>query len=66
MFPADRLPVPVFVYYTARGKRVRKWFENGLDLRVRRFYAAKEKQGRNPKLVRADGEPSLSPTEDSQ
>ena len=65
MFPADRLPVPVFVYYTSRGKRVRKYFENGMSHRCRCFYVAKEKQGRKPKLVRADGEPTLFP-EDGQ
>ncbi len=61
MFPANRLPVPVYVYYTSRGKRVRKYFDNGLDLKVRRFYTAKMKQGKNPKLVRADDEPTLFP-----
>ena len=63
MFPADRLPVPVYVVYTSRGKRVRKWFSNGLGRDARRFYAAKLKQNRDPKIVRADGQPSLFPTE---
>jgi hypothetical protein len=50
MFPA-RTPVPaVIVEYDSRGKRVRKLFADPYE--ARRFYVAKDKAGRRPKVVR--------------
>lgn len=54
MFPANRLPIPVYVVYDCRGRRARKWFENGLGREARAFYAAKLKAGKNPKVVKAE------------
>ncbi|MBN9521939.1 hypothetical protein J0H58_26055 [bacterium] len=54
MFPADRLPIPVFVAYDYRGGRARKLFDDGLGQEARAFYAAKMKAGKNPKVLKAD------------
>ena len=44
-------PQPVAIEYDARGKRVRKLFTD--HYQARRFYAAKDKAGRNPKVKKA-------------
>ena len=51
MFPADCLPVPVYVYYDCRGHR---WFADGLKRLARSFFAAKLKPVKYPRVVRAD------------
>jgi len=53
MFPMDRMPLPVTVEYSSRGKRVRKTFENSIHA-ARRFYIAKAKAGANPKVLRPE------------
>jgi hypothetical protein len=44
---SNRLP-PVAVEYDARGKRVTRQFANAFE--ARRFYAAKARAGKNPKV----------------
>ena len=66
MFPADRLPIPVYIAYDCRGKRAKQYFANGLGREARAFDQSKHKQGENPKVLCADGEPSLFPREDGQ
>lgn len=44
---SGRMP-PVLVEYDSRGKRVIKRFEDAYA--ARRFYTAKDKQGKNPKV----------------
>jgi hypothetical protein len=54
MFPANRLPIPIYIYYDAYGQRRRKFFSNGLGREARTFYAAKMRTGKNPRVVKAD------------
>jgi len=54
MFPADCLPVPVYVYYDCRGGRGRRWFADGLKRLARSFFAAKLKPVKYPRVVRAE------------
>lgn len=62
MFPAFRQPIPVWVEYDCRGKRARKWFDDGLKRPAKSFYAAKQRAGKNPRVVKATaGTPSLFP-----
>lgn len=58
MFPVNRKPIPVFVEYTVRGKRVKKLFNSQVE--SKRFYIAKLNAGADPKVIRAtDRLPSL-------
>src|SRR3712207_2098053 len=51
MFPMDRQPTPVTVEYTSRGKRVRRTFPDAHA--AKRFYAAKHRAGKDPKVLAA-------------
>ena len=62
MFPADRLPVPVYISYDCRTKRALRRFANGLGREARAFYNAKHRAGKNPKVLKAPEQPGLFPT----
>lgn len=49
MFPMDRKPVPVAVEYDRAGVRVRKTFAD--PFAARRFYSAKLRNGKRPRVV---------------
>lgn len=65
MFPADRLPIPVYIYYDSRNKRRRRYFENGLGRDAQRFFAAKMRAGKRPVVKKAD-DSSLFPEQEGQ
>jgi ribosome-binding protein aMBF1 (putative translation factor) len=65
MFPADRLPIPVYVEHDCReGRRRRKWFPDGKASEPKRFYRRMLRAGRNPRVVRADARPETAPDQD--
>lgn len=55
MFPMNSKPQPIEIEYDKNGERVRKWFPNAIA--ARRFYMAKERAGKNPKVKRAQSRP---------
>lgn len=55
MFPMDKRPVAACVEYDSRGRRVWKSFT--CCYAARRFFVAKEKAGKRPRVVRAPGAP---------
>jgi hypothetical protein len=59
MFPADRLPLPVYIAYDCRGRRAVKSFPNGLGREARAFYSVKFKAGKHPKVLKVADEPDL-------
>lgn len=56
MFPSpiDEEPLLIAVEYDAYGQRVRKTFEDMYE--ARRFYVAKDKAGKHPRVVKAESE----------
>jgi hypothetical protein len=49
MFPMNRKPLPVTVEYDKRGKRVSRTFADAYA--ARRFFSAKAKAGKRPRVV---------------
>ena len=45
-------PEPIAIEYTCRGKRVQRTFTDHYE--ARRFYAVKDKAGRNPKVKKVE------------
>jgi hypothetical protein len=55
MFPMQGDVGPIAIEYDAHGRRVQKTFDDMFE--ARRFFMAKDRAGKNPKVVRAkDGE----------
>ena len=54
---SDRMPA-VTIEYSCRNKRATKDFEDANE--AKKFYAAKEKAGRNPKVLKQE-EPAAEP-----
>jgi hypothetical protein len=58
----SRDPGPVYVtfdVYRGGRSRSRKWFASGVGRAAKAFYLAKAREGRNPRVVRADDGPDL-------
>ena len=51
MFPMDRQPIKVVIEYDAKGERVTREFKDACA--SRRFYVAKDREGKHPKIVSA-------------
>ena len=50
MFPMDRKPTPVTVEFDCRGQRVQRRFADAYQ--ARRFYVAKARANKRPKVIR--------------